>query len=109
MLIDFSKIDKKVMPEFYGGKLNTVAQMHVDARNRIMLARLEPGASIGFHQHETGSEIVYFLQGRGKAFYDDMQEEVVAGACHYCPKGHSHSILNDGEEELVFFAVVPQQ
>ena len=29
--------------------------------------------------------------------------------CHYCPKGHSHGLFNDGDEDLVFFAVVPAQ
>ena len=31
------------------------------------------------------------------------------GDCHYCPKGHTHSLINNSDEDLVFFAVVPVQ
>ena len=74
-----------------------------------LLGRLVPGASIGLHTHEAGSEIVYILSGEGKALYDGGQETLTAGDCHYCPKGHSHSLINGGGEDLVFFAVIPQQ
>jgi len=108
MLIDFSKIEEAVIKNFYGGEKNTVAQMFVDEKNRIMYGKLESGASIGLHKHGTGSELVYILQGTGKALYDGGQEELITGVCHYCPTGHSHSLINDGVEDLVFFAVVTQ-
>ncbi|MFR7893260.1 MAG: hypothetical protein ACLU38_03455 [Dysosmobacter sp.] len=40
--------------------------------------------------------------------YDGVWEPVAPGTCHYCPKGHSHSLVNDGTEDLVTFAVVPE-
>lgn len=95
---------------FKGGEKTTKAQMFVDDLNRIMVRGvLEPGASIGLHTHEDSSEIVYILSGNGKALYDDGEERLAPGDCHYCPKGHSHSLINDGGEDLVFFAVVPNQ
>ena len=39
----------------------------------------------------------------------DETERLAAGDCHYCPKGGFHTLINDGDEDLVFFAVVPQQ
>ena len=68
---------------------------------------LEP--SIGLHTHDTSSEIIYILKGRGKVLYDGGYEEVEEGLCHYCPKGHEHSLINDSDEDLIFFAVVPEQ
>ena len=53
--------------------------------------------------------MIYILQGEGKALYEDREEELYAGVCHYCPKGHSHSVINNSDEDLIFFAVVPQQ
>lgn len=41
--------------------------------------------------------------------YDGAYEDVEAGVCHYCPKGHSHSLINNSDADLVFFAVVPNQ
>lgn len=109
MLIDFKNMEDTVIKNFRGGEKDTCAKMYTDDNNRIMKAVLEPGASIGFHYHDAGSEVVYILSGIGKAVYDEGEEYLEQGTCHYCPKGHSHSIINDGSEDLIFFAVVPQQ
>ena len=82
--------------------------MHTDELGKILYGRLEPGSSIGMHTHETNSEITYILSGTASIVYDETTEELTAGVCHYCPKGHSHSMSNRGEQDLVFFAVIPE-
>lgn len=82
--------------------------MHTDELGKILYGRLEPGSSIGMHTHETNSEIIYILSGTASIVYDETTEELTAGVCHYCPKGHSHSMNNRGEQDLVFFAVIPE-
>lgn len=109
MIIDFAVMEQTVLHEFKGGNKDTTAQMYVDKLGKIMKGRLEPGASIGMHTHETSSETIYILSGTASILYDDGVEEVSAGSCHYCPKGHSHSMRNLSEEDLLFFAVVPEQ
>ena len=109
MIIDFSIMEEKKLTEFKGGKGDTIARMHTDEMGKIMYGKLEPGASIGFHKHETDSEIIYILSGKANFLYDGETEEITAGGCHYCPKGHSHSMINNGDENLIFFAVVPEQ
>lgn len=109
MIIDFEKIPESVIKNFYGGEGDTVARMFFDGMNRIAYGTLAPGASIGTHTHENGSEIVYVLSGRGRAVCDGGTDELRPGLCHYCPKGHSHGLVNDGAEALVFLSVVPQQ
>ena len=109
MVINFSEMKETVIPQFYGGEKEIRAKMQVDNTNKILYGTLEPGASIGLHTHETSSEIIYFIHGAGKVLYDGEYERVRSGLCHYCPKGHSHRLINDGDQDLVFFAVVPQQ
>ncbi|MBE6551498.1 MAG: cupin domain-containing protein [Ruminococcaceae bacterium] len=109
MIIKFENIEKTVMPNFYGGEKELSAAMFLDEMNRIMKATLIPGASIGFHKHETSSEILYILSGSGKVVYEDGETLIKEGECHYCKKGTSHSLVNTGNKDLVFFAVVPQQ
>lgn len=109
MILDFSTIEEVRLPRFKGGEKEYVARMFTDDLNRIMYGKLEPGASIGMHTHDTGCEIIYILQGTGKVIIDGGEEPVKAGICHYCPKGHAHSLVNDSDEELLFFAVVTQQ
>ena len=109
MIINFTDMEETVLTEFYGGNKELRAHMHTDGLNKIMRAKLVPGASIGLHTHEAGSEIIYVREGKGKVLYDGKYGNVKAGICHYCPKGHSHSLINDSEEDLIFFAVVPVQ
>ncbi len=108
MIIDFENINETRIPKFKGGEGDTIAKMYVNELGKIMYGRLEPGSSIGFHKHETNSEIIYILSGKADFLYDDGTEKAKAGECHYCPKGHSHSMINNSNEDLVFFAVVPE-
>ena len=109
MLIDFSRMPVKTLDHFYGGDKEVQAKVYADGHNRILYGCLAPGASIGMHRHETSSEIVYVVSGHGRILFDDTSFPIGPGQCHYCPKGHSHSTVNDGEEELVCFTVVPEQ
>ena len=108
-MIDFSTIPESVLPAFKGGEGELRAHMIADDNNRILYATLAPGHSIGLHTHDTSSEIMYFLAGKGTVTTGGVSETVAAGLCHYCQKGSAHTLINDGEEDLVFFAVVPQQ
>lgn len=109
MLINFNEIQPKTIPAFKGGEKEVTTCMYADANGKIARFTLLPGSSIGLHTHDTSSEMIYVLSGTGKALYDDGEEPLTAGICHYCPKGHSHSVINTGDEPLVFFAVVPEQ
>ena len=111
MLIEFDKMEPQIIPHMRGGEKEVQARMYTDPQNKIMRGRLIPGASIGMHTHETSSEIIYVLSGKGKILYDGGCEPLEPGSCHYCPKGHAHSLMNDspeGGEDLRFFAVVPE-
>jgi len=108
MLIDFDKLPENVIPHMRGGEGQVVNHMHADGQNKIMKGFLAPGCTIGLHTHDTSSEIIYILSGTGKVLCDGQYEAVSAGACHYCPKGHEHSLINDSEGDLTFFAVVPE-
>lgn len=109
MKIDFDSIQESSIPNFKGGEKVFRARMFFDGLNRVMKASLEPGASIGLHTHDTSSEVIFIDSGRGTAVFDGEKEELKAGDVHYCPKGHSHTLINTGDEILKFTAVVPQQ
>ncbi len=109
MILEFDRMETTCLEHFQGGEKCLKTKMQVDELNKIMRGMLEPGASVGLHTHETSSEIIYILKGTGKVLYDGAYEAVEAGVCHYCPKGHSHSLINDSDADLEFFAVVPNQ
>lgn len=109
MKIKFENIEPTILPNFYHGKKETKAYMHVDELNRIMKGILIPGASIGLHTHDKSSEIIIIISGKGINICDDVEEVLEAGDCHYCKKGSSHTLINTGDEDLVFYGIVPQQ
>ena len=109
MLIDFPMMEETIFPNFKGGEKENAAKMFFDGKNRIMRGRLIPGASIGMHTHETSSEVIYILSGTASILCDGKPETLTAGQCHYCPKGSTHTMKNNGTDELTFFAVVPEQ
>lgn len=69
--------------------------------------RLQPGHSVGFHVHEKDMEICFFLSGNG--YVEDetgKKEKVHTGDTNIVDVGHGHRIVNDGEEPLVYLAVI---
>ncbi len=109
MIIDFNEVEEQSLPNFKGGEKSYEARMYFDGQNRIMKGRLQPGASIGLHTHETNSETIFLLKGNAHVLFDGEMLEFSEGQCHYCPKGHAHSLINDSDSEIQFVAVVPEQ
>ncbi len=106
MVINFDEYPVVVKSQFKDGNKDYLVQTFEDKDNRIMHGRLEPGASIGLHLHEENSEVYYILKGKAELIYDDTRETVLPGQAHYCPVGHSHSLMNNGDEDLEFLAIV---
>lgn len=109
MVIDFSELEEAAIEGFKGGEGIMHSRGWFDGHNRIMLNRLEPNASSGLHPHAGSCEMIYVLSGT-LDFEDDRREErCEAGQLHYCPNGHRHSFKNNGTEQAVFLAIVPEQ
>ncbi len=107
MIIDFKSMGEQTLHNFKGGEKDTAVKMFADENNRIMLGRLEPGASIGLHRHEGSSEVIFIMEGCGKVLFEGKYERLEAGDVHYCQNGCEHSLINDSDENLIYFAVVP--
>ncbi len=115
MIIDFETMDVTVMPNFKGGEKEFAANIFFDGTNRIFKGKLIPGATIGVHTHDDSCEVIFILSGKGTIMEkepgasEEVTRSVNAGDCLYCPKGHTHSLMNTSKEELVFYAVVAKQ
>ncbi|TGX80664.1 cupin domain-containing protein [Palleniella muris] len=109
MVIDFNTMEAEEFRNFKGGEKELSAKMFWDGTNRIFKGSLCPGASIGEHLHDTNSEILFVIKGEGTIIDDGIASPVKEGQCVYCPKGHSHSLVNTGEEDLIFYAAIPNQ
>ena len=106
MLIHLNQIEETLAEHMLGGEGTIYLRRFMDDAGKIMLVRVQPGCSIGMHTHETSSEVCYILSGRAKVLYDGKVLPLEPGVVHYCPKGHSHSVFNDGDEEMTMYCVV---
>ena len=109
MILNFKKINEDIIPNFKGGEKQFNLRQFNDEYNKIALGTLEPGATVGEHSHLDSCEIIYIVSGIGTAKHNGNIEKLVPGVCHYCPKGDSHTIINDSNEPLIFFLTVNKQ
>lgn len=67
---------------------------------------IEPGCSLGYHEHHNESETYYILSGQGD--YDDNGTvcPVKAGDVTFTPDNHGHGLKNTGDTDLVFMALI---
>lgn len=67
---------------------------------------IEPGCSLGYHEHHGESETYYILSGKG--IYSDNGDlrMVEAGDVTFTPDGKGHALTNSGDEDLVFMALI---
>lgn len=109
MIINFDKIALTNMPEFKGGTGSVDANMFFDGDNRIFKAVLKKGSSIGYHIHDTSSEMMYIVSGIATVNYNGEISYAKKGELHYCKKGNMHSVSNEQDEDLVMICIVPNQ
>lgn len=86
----------------------TVIDASVFQGQNQMFARvtLQPGCSIGYHQHSGNSEVYYILSGSGSYSDNGILRPVTAGDSTFCPDGEWHSLENTGHIPLVFMALI---
>ena len=108
MIINFNEMEAIKHERFKGGTKHLEVKIFTDENNKILSGRLVPGASIGIHTHESNSETIFIVEGKGQVLFQGELEAVEVGMCHYCPQGAEHSLINNSEEDLVFYAVVPE-
>lgn len=109
MKINLNAIPIVHVLQMKGGEKEVATQRFQDELGGILQGRLIPGASIGLHTHEENYEVIYILSGHGVMLCGGERELLGPGDCSYCPQGVSHSLVNNGEEDLVFFAVLPNR
>ena len=67
---------------------------------------LEPGCSLGFHEHHGESETYYIISGEGIYSDNGNLRMVKAGEKTFTPDGCGHALSNTGNEDLVFMALI---
>lgn len=64
---------------------------------------LEPGTSIGYHQHNGMEEVYYVMSGRGRMTVNDYTWDVQEGDAVPCTLHDSHGLYNHTDDDLEIF------
>ncbi len=67
---------------------------------------LEPGCTLGFHDHHGESETYYILTGEGIYQDNDIEYPVKPGDVTFCDDGNAHGLKNTGSDDLKFIALI---
>lgn len=67
---------------------------------------LEPGNSIGIHQHVGDNEMYYLINGSALYTENDVEYHVEAGDVMFCDEGSTHGIVNTSDETISFIAIM---
>lgn len=81
------------------GELNGKCRMYAEVT-------INPGCSLGYHEHHGDSETYYIISGTGRYNDDGSERNVNPGDVTYTGSGHGHGIENAGDTPLVFMALI---
>lgn len=112
MIFTEAQMTEEVKKEMRGGHgeahlHHILSGEHLNGKGRLFAQiTLEPGNSIGYHEHHEESEVFYILSGEGTLSDNGVQKPLSQGQCAVCPDGEGHAIENTGTETLVILALI---
>lgn len=112
MIIKSSEYKKDARANMKGGDgtvyvTEFVTSAELNEKGRLFgNIHLDPGASIGYHEHEGESELFYVVSG--EAVYNDNGTEypLHAGDTAIVKSGNGHGIANRGTEPVDLIALI---
>lgn len=102
----------EVVPQMCGGKGSVIIKHILGAKELngkcglYAQVTIQPGSTLGYHEHHGESETYYILSGKG--LYDDngTKREIGAGDATFTSDGMGHGLDNTGDTDLVFMALI---
>jgi mannose-6-phosphate isomerase-like protein (cupin superfamily) len=72
----------------------------------IGMVKVMPGAAnYPFHSHRADWECYIVLSGTGTLRHGEERSPLKPGDCVLCPPGEAHQIINDCDEDLVYYVI----
>ena len=106
------EVNVERIENMYGGKGHVIIE-HILGEKELnskcgLYAKvtIEPGCSLGYHEHHNESETYYILSGEGMYNDNGEQRPVKPGDVTYTPNGCGHALDNTGDEAISFMALI---
>ena len=93
--------------EGYTSLENLLGEKELDNKCKMFAkVTIEPGASVGYHEHHGDTETYYFISGEGLYNDNGVEIPVKPGDVTYTGDGFGHGLKNTGNQDLVFVALI---
>ena len=79
--------------------------LFTNSHSQVVLMSLKAGEEIGIESHPDNDQILYFVEGHGKAIVSGSEHEFKAGDVVDVPAGAQHNFINTGSEPLKLFTI----
>ena len=105
-------MDKEIREKMMNGKgkveiTHILKQEELAGKCRMFAkVKLEPGASIGWHEHKNEEEIYYITQGKALVSDNGIEREIERGDVLLTNNGDGHFIKNVGNEIFEMIAII---
>ncbi len=96
------------IPEFCGGTGSAVLTPPFERgtlTGNVVVVTLEPGNTVGEHEHTDDSDLYYVLDGEIIMIEDGQEYVCHRGDVEYCTPGHTHGAVNRSDKPASFLAV----
>lgn len=80
------------------------------AVKEIVMLTVKPGDAIDYHEHSNDGDAYIITSGTGLfKDADGKESQVKAGDIAVCGKGQKHTIVNNGDTDLVMISIIAEQ
>ncbi|MGE9269029.1 MAG: cupin domain-containing protein [Verrucomicrobiales bacterium] len=102
-------LNKNTPDEVVDGRQHTwLSKPGLTATEDLYFVRvvIPPGGGHPFHIHPNKEEILYIISGQAEQWLEHEKQLMKPGDSVHIPASSPHATYNDGEEDLVFLAVI---
>ena len=79
--------------------------IHTGENSQLVLMSLKPGEEIGEETHDGVDQILFFVDGDGKAVIDGHTESITIDDVVFVPAGTLHNFINTGDSDMKLYTV----
>ncbi len=109
MVFDYKGLEAKKVEHMRDGEGHVFSKrVDLEDMGGIIINTIPPGCSIGLHQHTSDFEVCYVISGKAYEVTEEGRSLLEPGMVAYCPNLGKHSLVNEFDEDFVFFGVLPK-
>ncbi len=99
---------KPIVTDVVAAARSNDAYRHVlftGTKTQLVLMTIPPGGDIGVEAHPNVEQLIFIVEGRGKAVLESTESPLAPGDVVVVPPGTKHDVVNSGSEPLRIYTV----